>query len=69
MVSATEAINSPHDPEGRYSSKRSTIWVGYRVHLTESCDDDQPRVVTNVELTPAPIADTTMTGTIHEHGA
>lgn len=67
LPSATEAINSPHDPEARYSSKRSTMWVGYRVHLTESCDDDQPRIVTNVELTPAPVADTTMTARIHDH--
>lgn len=67
LPSATTAINSPHDPEARYSSKRSTIWVGYRVHLTESCDDHYPRIVTNVELTPAPIADTTMTATIHAH--
>jgi transposase len=64
---ATRAINSPHDPEARYSSKRSTIWVGYKVHVTETCDDDAPRLITNVELTPAPIADTDMTDTIHDH--
>jgi transposase len=64
---ATLAINSPHDAEARYSSKRSTIWVGYKVHLSESCDDDAPRLITNVELTPAPVADTDMTATIHQH--
>ncbi len=64
---ATRAINSPHDVDARYSKKRSTIWVGYKVHLTESCDDDAPRLITNVEVTPAPIADTDMTDTIHQH--
>jgi transposase len=64
---ATLAINSPHDAEARYSSKRSTIWVGYKVHLSETCDEDAPRLITNVELTPAPIADTDMTATIHQH--
>jgi transposase len=64
---ATLAINSPHDVEARYSSKRSTIWVGYKVHLTETCDADMPRLITNVELTPAPIADTDLTDTIHNH--
>lgn len=64
---ATRAINSPHDAAARYSSKRSTIWVGYKVHLSETCDADMPRLITNVELTPAPIADTDMTATIHDH--
>ena len=64
---ATVAINSPYDADARYSSKRSTIWVGYKVHLSETCDAGLPRVITNVELTRAPIADTTMTDTIHDH--
>lgn len=64
---ATLAINSPHDADARYSKKRSTIWVGYKVHLTESCDDAAPRLITNVEVTPAPIVDTDMTQAIHQH--
>jgi len=64
---ARVAINSPHDPEARYSHRRSTIWVGYKVHLTETCDEDAPRLITNVELTPAPPADYEMTATIHQH--
>ncbi len=24
-------------------------WIGYKVHLTESCDEDQPRLITHVE--------------------
>src|SRR6266704_2792585 len=29
-------IGSPYDQEAHYSKKRSTTWVGYKVHLTES---------------------------------
>ncbi len=31
-------IHSPYDVEVRYGLKRSTTWVGYKVHLTETCD-------------------------------
>jgi transposase len=64
---ARVAINSPHDPVARFSHRRSTIWVGYKVHLTETCDEDAPRLITNVELTPAPPVDYEMTATIHQH--
>ena len=64
---ARMAINSPYDVEVRYSHRRSTILVGYKVHLTEACDEDAPRLITNVELTPAPPADYEMTATIHQH--
>ncbi len=37
------------------------------MHLSETCDDAAPRLFTNVELTPAPQADTTMTQVIHQH--
>jgi transposase len=29
-------ISSPYDDEARYSKKRSTTWVGYKVHLSET---------------------------------
>jgi len=35
---SSERIASPHDPEARYSTKRSVTWVGYKVHLTETCE-------------------------------
>jgi transposase len=44
-----ERIASPHDPEARYSLKRQTTWVGYKVHLTETCDEDLPHLITQVE--------------------
>jgi len=39
--------------------------VGYKVHLTETCDDDLPRLITNVATSSAPTADGDLTPTIH----
>ena len=41
-------IASPYDPDARYSTKRGIAWVGYKVHLTETCDEDQPHLITQV---------------------
>lgn len=50
-------ICSPYDAEARYSKKRSTEWTGYRAHLTETCDDELPHLITDVQTTPAPVSD------------
>jgi len=60
-----EMISSPYDAEARYSSKRSVEWVGYKVHLTETCDADTPHLITNVETTPAASPDDSMLGVVH----
>jgi transposase len=31
-------ISSPYDSEAHYARKRSTSWIGYKAHLTETCD-------------------------------
>jgi transposase len=53
-------IASPYDLEARYSSKRDTHWVGYKLHLTESCDPGQPDLITQVLTTPATTPDCVM---------
>jgi transposase len=53
-------IASPDDLEARYSSKRETHWVGYQVHLTETCDADHPDLITQVMTTPATTPDRVM---------
>lgn len=63
---ASIRFESPYDPEAHYSTKRQTEWTGYKVHLTESCDDDQPHLIVHVETTLAPQADANMTEPIHE---
>jgi transposase len=35
------------------------------VYLTETCDETLPRIITEVQTTPAPIADGAMTTPIH----
>ena len=57
---AAELTASPYDPEARYSTKRGVAWVGYKVHLTETCDDDQPQLITQVLTTPATTPDCVM---------
>jgi hypothetical protein len=58
-VEHNERVVSPSDPEARSSRKRDTIWLGYKVHLTETCDQDEriPHLITHVETTPATIPD------------
>jgi transposase len=58
-------IGSPYDSDARYATKRDTHWIGYKLHLTETYDDDQPNLITNVETTPAAVSDDAVTETIH----
>ena len=59
-------ISSPYDPEARYCKKRETIWTGYKAHLTETCDDDLPRMVTDVDTTAATTVDHAVTAAVQE---
>jgi transposase len=63
---STEYINSPLDPDCRYARKFTTSWVGYRIHLTETCEDGLPNFITDVQTAPAPVADGDATPLIHE---
>jgi transposase len=59
-------IESPYDPDVRYGNKRSATWSGYKVHVTETCAPDEAHLITQVETTPAPIADADLAGPIQE---
>ena len=63
---AGQRYNSPYDPQASYANKRSTTWIGYKVHLTETCDEDSVHLITNVETTQAHVADIDQTQAIHE---
>lgn len=54
---SAQRIHSPYDAEARYSTKRNLGWLGYKVHLTESCDDETPHLITQVLTTPATTPD------------
>jgi transposase len=63
---AARFISSPYDPDAHYARKHATSWVGYKVHLTETCEDDSPNLITNVVTTPGPVADGAVTPDIHQ---
>jgi transposase len=66
MPSPAGLISSPYDTDARYSTKRGMEWVGYEVHFTETCDADRPRLIVNVESTPATTPDDNMIEEVHE---
>jgi len=35
-------IISPYDTDARPAAKRETYWLGYKLHITETCDDAPP---------------------------
>jgi Transposase domain (DUF772) len=64
---------SPYDMDARHSEKRGRGWTGYKVHLTETCDntvaeDDRqpPNLIINVATTHATVDDSSMTMPIHD---
>jgi transposase len=59
-------ISSPYDPEAHYAKKRTTSWIGYKVHLTETCETDTPHLITHVETTAAGASDGVVTTIVHE---
>jgi transposase len=54
---ASDHLESPYEPEARFATKRGRHWTGYKVHVTEVCDDDAPHLVTEVATTIAPATD------------
>lgn len=66
MPAAAITISSPYDLEARYSQKRGTSWLGYKVHLTETCQDEDVHLITHVETTTATVQDNQVVDNIHE---
>jgi transposase len=62
----SERVQSPYDPEAHFSMKRALRWTGYKVHVTETCDDDVAHVVTDVATCPSMRPDMTSTAGIHD---
>jgi transposase len=52
-------IQTPHDPEARYSKKRGTGWIGDKLQVTETDDEDYPHVITDIATTSSVKADST----------
>jgi transposase len=62
---AAQLINSPYDLDARNGKKRTTFWLGYKVHFSQTCDEAAPQLITHVETTPAPFSDEGVLSAIH----
>ena len=62
---SSERSASPYDPETHFCQKRDTTWVGYKVHMTETCDPDLPGLITHVLVTNATLADIRAVPLVH----
>ena len=61
-----DRVESPYDADARFRSKHTTRWTGYMVHLTETCDEDMPRLVVHADTTPANMHEAQRTVPIHD---
>jgi DDE family transposase len=53
-VENAERVVSPYETDARASRKRDTDWIGYKVHLTETCGEDEAvHLIVQAEITPA----------------
>jgi hypothetical protein len=58
-VTNEDRIVSPYDDQARSARKRELVWFGYKVHLTETCDQDPqtPHLIVQVHTVPATTPD------------
>jgi IS5 family transposase len=66
LANAPPGAESPYDPEARYRHRGKTKWVGYIGHVTETCDDDNPHLITHVVTTTANLHEVSSTEAIHQ---
>jgi transposase len=69
-------IRSPYDPEARSGKKREILWLGYKVHFTETCQTPPveaalgqerraaPQLLVQVQTTLADVQDVEVTASI-----
>ncbi len=64
-----DRICSPYDIDARFATKRGSGWEGYKVHVSETCDDvaeaGLPHLVTNVVTTDATVTDVERLEQVH----
>ena len=66
MPSPGQRLHTPYDPQARYATKREIHWLGYKVHLTETCEPDSPNLITQVYTTAATVPDLKATAPIEQ---
>jgi transposase len=62
---AARFISSHDDAEAHCARRQTTPWVGDTVHITETCEDALPHLITPIDTTPGPTADGAATPQIH----
>jgi transposase len=66
MSNEVENVESPYDTEARYRNRGDTIWTGYIVHVSETCEADNPHLITQVTTTAADVHEVQCTQTIQQ---
>lgn len=55
---SAQSVQSPHDTDCHYRNKDGNKVKGYSVNVTESCDDQEPNLIGNVDIRVVSVADT-----------
>jgi hypothetical protein len=74
---AQRRLASPYDTDARWAAKGDELfWLGYKLHLTETCDDpademdraerQAPNLITNIHTTDATVPDNAATVPVHQ---
>jgi transposase len=66
QVSGEQTLQTPHDPDVRWSCKRGEGWRGFKLQVTETVEEDLPRVITDVHTHSACGNDSQQLSGIHE---
>lgn len=61
-----QAIESPYDVEARYRYRSGVSWTGYIIHLSETCEDEAPHLITHIMTTDATVHEAQCTEEIHQ---
>jgi len=59
-------VQTPHDPQARWSKKGAQSWVGNKVQVSETDDAELPHLITDIALTSSVEGDTTALAAIAE---
>ncbi|PZP42893.1 MAG: hypothetical protein DI601_16925 [Azospirillum brasilense] len=62
---AAQCISSPYDADAHLARKGARTWIGYKAHLSETCDENLPQIITHVQTTVGPVADGDVTTPTH----
>lgn len=62
---AADKIESPYDPEARFRRRGNVSWIGYVVHLSETCEDGAAHLLTHAMTTVATVHEARCTAAIH----